>query len=980
MAGASGNVRAGKAFVELMLDQTKLERGLKSAQAKIRNFGNSLTSAGKSMVTVATLAAAPFAYATKTFAGFDDEMRLVKGVTGATEKEFQSLTAVAEKLGRETSFTAKQVAEAMTALGRMGFKPKEIENAIPAVLNLSRATGTDLGEAAEIAANNMRVFGIESSRMTEVADILTATANGSAQTLTDLAEGLKMAGPQAAAAKDSIVNVSGALGVLANMGIRGSLAGTALRKAYSQFANTKIQSKLKAVGIATTDANGNLRAMPEIMADIARHMNSLPTASRIAFAEEIFDLRGSLAGLQLGGNIDQLNDFISKLKTVEGAAANTAKEMDAGIGGAFRIFMSAVEGCQIAIGRIIGEALTPYMNKLSTVLTGVAEWITAHKEVVLMAVKVIAGFFAAGAALITLGLLFKGVAMAVGVLSTAFTVLKTVILAPVIAVKALVAAFALLKAAMITTKVVALAMWSAIASPAFIVGAALAILVGVVWNLTGAWKICSDAVNGLAGDFRTAFAAIKDVVGKTWEVIKIALASGDLAGAAQVGLAALKVVWLQGLFPLKKAWIELKNFLADSWTIMIYSILKGCYHLWYGMIYGFQFLWKCILKVWYPLVNALDDAWAVTIYSILKGAYNFWYGMLYGFQYLWKCILKVWYPLVNFLEDSWTVTSTAILKLGNDLWYGLLVGLKYIGNAMQKAWNYIWEGIVSAFEKTVLEIQKAWIRTKGLFDSEEEVNAEIAVVERQYNQRQSARRQRSADAERQSDRELAALKNEWSSANAGLDRSMADRLNASKRRADAGLAEANAPIDTSEWDRTIQGLDSAMADRINENKRRADAGLAEANKPIDTSEWDATIRGADDAMNQEIADNRREYNQALSGAAAEIDAAKAQWQDAMDEVKQRAAEKAAQIDEAKAKSEAATESTRDAESRFNSSFGGGKAMGAWSAEMLDAMLGGENNAQERTAKASEQIVSNTRETNRQIKKLQGGSSTALTYG
>ena len=898
MAGASGNVRAGKAFVELMLDQSKLERGLKSAQAKIRNFGNSLTSAGRSMVTVATLAAAPFAYATKTFAGFDDEMRLVKGVTGATEKEFKSLTAVAEKLGRETSFTARQVAEAMTALGRMGFKPKEIENAIPAVLNLSRATGTDLGEAAEIAANNMRVFGIESSRMTEVADILTATANGSAQTLTDLAEGLKMAGPQAAAAKDSITNVSGALGVLANMGIRGSLAGTALRKAYSQFANTKIQSKLKAVGIATTDANGNLRAMPDIMADIARHMNSLPTASRIAFAEEIFDLRGSLAGLQLGGNITQLEEFIQKLKTVQGTAASTAQEMDAGIGGAFRIFMSAVEGCQIAIGRIIGEALTPYMKKLSTVLTGVAEWISAHKEVVLIAVKVIAGFLAAGAALITLGLLFKGVAMAVGVLSTAFTVLKTVILAPIIAIKALMAAFALLKTVMITTKAVALAMWTAIASPAFLVGAALAVLVGVVWKLTGAWKICSDAVSGLAGDFRTAFAAIKDVVGKTWEVIKIALASGDLAGAAKVGLAALKVVWLQGIFPLKKAWLELKNFLADSWTIVVFSILKGGYHLWYGM--------------------------------------------LYGFQYLWKCILKVWYPLVNFLDDTWAVVTTSILKLGNDLWYGLLVGLKYIGNAMQKAWNYIWDGIVSAFEKTVLEIQKAWIRTKGLFDSEEEVNAEIAVVERQYNQRRAARRQSTADAERRSGQELAALKNEWQSANAGLDK--------------------------------------AMIDKINENKRRADAGLAEANAPIDTSEWDSTIQGAEDAMNQEIADNRREYSQALAGAAAEINSAKAEWQSAMDEVKQRAAERAAQIEDAQARSEAATENTRDAENRFNSSFGGGKSMGAWSAELLDAMLGGENNAQERTARASEQIVSNTRETNRQIKKLQGGSTTALTYG
>jgi len=191
----------------------------------------------------------------------------------------------------------------------------------------------------------MRVFGIDTSRMAEVADILTATANGSAQTLTDLAEGLKMAGPQASAAGDNITNVSAALGVLANMGIKGSLAGTALRKAYSQFANTKIQSKLKAIGITTTDTNGNLRVMPEIMTDIAKRMNTMPTAERLGFAEEIFDLRGSLAGLQLGGNIKQLEQFIRKLQSVQGTAGKTAREMDSGIGGAFRILTSAIEGC-----------------------------------------------------------------------------------------------------------------------------------------------------------------------------------------------------------------------------------------------------------------------------------------------------------------------------------------------------------------------------------------------------------------------------------------------------------------------------------------------------------------------------------------------------------------------------------------------------------------------------------------------------------
>ena len=107
-------------------------------------------------------------------------MRLAKAVTKATQAEFESMTQVAAKLGRETSFTAKQVADGMVALGRMGFSPKEVEDAIAPTLDLARATGTELGEAADIAANSMRIFGIEAERMSDVADVLTATANGSA--------------------------------------------------------------------------------------------------------------------------------------------------------------------------------------------------------------------------------------------------------------------------------------------------------------------------------------------------------------------------------------------------------------------------------------------------------------------------------------------------------------------------------------------------------------------------------------------------------------------------------------------------------------------------------------------------------------------------------------------------------------------------------------------------------------------------------
>lgn len=358
----SGTIRAGAAYVEVTAQTSKLQRGLANAQAQLQQFGRSCTAIGKDMLMLSGALAVPMAMAVKGFAEFDDQMRLVRAVTKSTKAKFESLTQVAAKLGRETSFTAKQVADGMVSLGRMGFSPKEIEQAIQPTLDLVRATGTDLGEAANIAANSMRIFGIEASKMSDVADILTATANGSAQTLTDLFEALKMAGPQAKAAGENITDTSAVIGVLANLGIKGSLAGTALRKSFSQFAKTKVQDKLKAVGISTVDANGNLRKMAEIIADIGRVMATMPSAEKLAFAEDIFDIRGSLAGLSLGGNVKELDAFIEKLYDVKGTARTTAQEMDNGLGGSFRKLLAAVEGAMNAIGKALEGTQKPFID------------------------------------------------------------------------------------------------------------------------------------------------------------------------------------------------------------------------------------------------------------------------------------------------------------------------------------------------------------------------------------------------------------------------------------------------------------------------------------------------------------------------------------------------------------------------------------------------------------------------------------------
>ena len=418
---ATGNIKAGRAYVEVTAETSKLRRNLLEAQAQLRDFGKSCTALGRQMVALGGALSLPFALAERSFAGFDDKMRLVQAVTGATGEAFEELTRTAQRLGRETSFTAQQVSDAMIALGRMGFDPSEIEASISSVLNLSRATGTDLAESADIAANSLRIFGLEASKMSSVSDVLTATANGSAQTLTDLFEGLKMAGPQAKAAGENISDLCAALGVMANVGIKGSLAGTALRKSFSRFANIDVQKTLKGVGVEAVDASGNLRKMADIMRDIAEVSTKMPTAERLAFMEDVFDIRGSLAGISLGGNIEELDAFLVKLKDVRGQADATAKAMDAGIGGSFRLFQSAVEGAMNATGEALNDTIKPMVERITAVINSFTKWIEANKGLVASVAVTVGSIAALGAALLTIGTVSRVLSGGIGVLSGVFS-------------------------------------------------------------------------------------------------------------------------------------------------------------------------------------------------------------------------------------------------------------------------------------------------------------------------------------------------------------------------------------------------------------------------------------------------------------------------------------------------------------------------------------------------------------------------------
>ena len=409
-------IRAGAAYVELFVNDNKLVRGLKRAQMRLRRFGASAMDVGRRMMVVGAMMAAPFAIATRIFSGFDDAMRKTKAVTSATDAEFRRLTATAKELGQTTSYTAAEVANAMTELGRAGFKPKQIDAAIGGILSLARATDTELSRAAEIAGNALRGFGMEVDQIDRVVDVLSYTANNSAQTLDDLGESMKYVAPLAAEAGEPIESVAAALGVLANAGIKGSMAGTATARALKNLAKESNQKTLAKLGVQAVDAAGDLRPLGDILADLGKRAKDMGSAKRLSIFETLFG-RGQAAALKLASDPNALSGLTKGLQKAGGYAKKTAEEMDDGIGGTTRRLNSAVEGVFIRIGKAIERPLVAAMEAIIRSAQKLGSWIERNSEAVALVAKLVLGVIRLGAALLTLGLIIKGVSMAMGAMA-----------------------------------------------------------------------------------------------------------------------------------------------------------------------------------------------------------------------------------------------------------------------------------------------------------------------------------------------------------------------------------------------------------------------------------------------------------------------------------------------------------------------------------------------------------------------------------
>ena len=423
MAGNPGAVRAGGAYVELSVRSAALEKGLRKAQLQLQEFGAKAQSAGRSMVMLGAGVAVPFALATRKGMEFTDTMAIVGAVTQATAQDFQALTDKAKTLGATTSFTASQVAEGMVSLGRAGYDTVQIMAAIPDVLDLSRATATELGMAAEIAAAAMRGFNLTAEDTKRIADVLTTATNSSAQTLTDLGESMKYVAPIAVEAGATIEDTAAALALLANNGIKGSMAGTALARAYKNLATTGAQDTLAELNVRAVDANGNLRSMSAILSELGKATEQFGSAQRLNIFEELFG-RGQAAALKLAAAGSVFDDIADKINNASNEASRLAKAMDDNLGGSFRLLQSATEGLQLDIFDAIKDDVRELTDGLTEAVGEMASFVRENGDAIKTTGKLTVALIGLGAAFYGVGTAAKAAAFGLGIFKTSVVGLR----------------------------------------------------------------------------------------------------------------------------------------------------------------------------------------------------------------------------------------------------------------------------------------------------------------------------------------------------------------------------------------------------------------------------------------------------------------------------------------------------------------------------------------------------------------------------
>jgi len=762
-------IKAGKAFVFIeALDKTGPV--LKGVKSSLLNLGRDLQRIGQTTLLASLASLTPTFLSTKVFQDFDDVMKKVEARSEGTADEMNRIREQAKLMGRETAFTAAQIGEMQMRIAQKGFSRAQILDMTPSIVSLARAAGEgfdffkDADAAASLVTGTIRAFRLEAEDAANVADLMAAATLDSSYELSGLVTSLQYAGPVAEAFNLSLEETLALLMTMSNLEIDPSIAGTALRNLELYSTNVKAQDEFnaslkEATGntIEFTDAAGNLRPLPDILHAIEIATEGMGTGLKGQMLSKFFGQRAVVPAFGLGPSKDFVKN-LNELLTASGRSERVAKEMESGLGGAWRNFLGGVEAVALAIGKSLAPALIDLSKKIGPILTGLTEWMNKNPAFAVQLTMLSLSGVALGAALIGVGFSLKMLSAAliptlamIKVLGFSWAVLKGIFFGTVGILKLIVALVNVLRLSIVA--------WAA----------SLVVLKAAVIALNVALTLTQLYYTGLMLIFQTLMALSGVVVGLDFTAI-----------LTLVGIAALFLGLGIAIY-----------YAADAFSALgqMMSKIGG------ALVSGFSTYFAAVRDGLKMLATDLTS-WGLRMFESGKALGNTlvttWSGVakaltLGDTQAAWDIgiigLQTSWMQFVDMIMDTWDDASTFML----ETWEGLFTSFKEtmansgIGDWIGSFWESVLPGYDHKPEKTDYEKRvEEFNRSRGHkpsdgFGVKDELDANKASGDRLRDRRKAM-----AEKNAKREAEIAAKRAE-----------LLSKVNAITEKADKAAAEAD---------------------------------------------------------------------------------------------------------------------------------------------------------------------------------------------
>lgn len=637
------------------------------AGQKMEAVGNSIADAGKKMMGVTTVIGGVGVAAVKTAADFDSAMSQVAAVSGATGKDFDALRNKAREMGAKTKFSATEAAEAMNYMAMAGWKTEDMLSGIEGIMNLAAASGEDLATTSDIVTDALTAFGLSAKDSGHFADILAAASSNANTNVSMMGETFKYCAPIAGALGFSAEDTAEAIGLMANAGIKSSQAGTALRTIMNNLAgDVKISGKaIGDVTIATTNADGSMRDLSDILADCHSAFGNLTESEKAQAAESLVGknaMSGFLALMNAGeGDIEKLS---SAIDNCDGSAEKMAMTMQDNLAGQLTILKSQLQELAISFGDILMPAIRSIVSKLQGFVDKLNGMDEGTKRTIVTIALLVASI---GPLLIIIGTVISKI----GVAMQGFVKLANGVSKLKVTVQGGTGVLGKLGAAL-----------GGISAPVLAVVAVIVVLAAAFVHL---WKTNEGFRDAIIGTWNR----IKDTISGFCQGIVDRLNALGFQFTDIVDV--LKAVWNGFCQVLAPVFEGVFNNIANILSTVT-GVITGILDVFIGIFTGnWSQAWNGIKEIFSSIWNGISSFFS-NILNVIKGVADVilgWFGTSWN---------EVWTNIKTFFEGIWNGIATFFTTIWETLKNVVTVGIMAIGSILSAAFDiiilpfrFIWE-------------------------------------------------------------------------------------------------------------------------------------------------------------------------------------------------------------------------------------------------------------------------------------------------